>query len=174
MIYKYHNIVMPGPDGTVLSFRNNGNIEDAGNNGIVELAELDGWRYVFVPDDAEIPEQYAEIEWQLVTLSDAEKEAIKAVSQSFQWISEKIQQRLDGFAATRGYDNILSACTYATSSNAIFAAEGQYCVAVRDETWSAFYTVIDAALAGTRPMPASVADIESDLPALAWPEEAAS
>ena len=35
----------------------------------------------------------------------------------------RIQARLDDWARTRGYDGILSACTYATSAVAKFAAE---------------------------------------------------
>jgi hypothetical protein len=81
----------------------------------------------------------------------------------------QIQARLDDFAQTRNYDGILSACTYATSSVAKFAAEGQYCVEARDATWAAAYAILDAVLAGERPMPGSIADIAGDLPALSWP-----
>jgi hypothetical protein len=81
----------------------------------------------------------------------------------------QIQARLDDFAQTRNYDSILSACTYATSTVQKFAAEGQYCVEARDATWAAAYAILDAVLAGDRPMPESIADIEDDIPALAWP-----
>lgn len=80
-----------------------------------------------------------------------------------------IQGRLDGFAQTRNYDNILSACTYATSAVAKFNAEGQACVNLRDATWSAAYDILAQVQAGQRPMPVTLADIEADLPALVWP-----
>lgn len=80
-----------------------------------------------------------------------------------------IQHRLDGFARTRGYDSILSACTYATSTVTKFKSEGQACVNLRDATWSAAYAILAQVQAGTRPMPASIADIEADLPAAVWP-----
>jgi hypothetical protein len=83
-----------------------------------------------------------------------------------------IQKRLDDFAKTRNYDNILSACTYATSSVPKFAAEGQYCVDARDATWAAAYALMDEVLAGQRPIPESIADLEPGLPVLAWPEDA--
>jgi hypothetical protein len=83
--------------------------------------------------------------------------------------TDAIQLRLDTFARTRNYDSILSACTYATSTVPKFAAEGQYCVEARDATWSAAYAILDEVLAGTRPMPESIADIDADLPVLAWP-----
>lgn len=79
------------------------------------------------------------------------------------------QARLDDFARTRNYDGILSAATYATSSSAQFSAEGQYAVQARDATWAALYTILADVQAGTRPMPAGYADIEAELPVLAWP-----
>lgn len=81
-----------------------------------------------------------------------------------------IQKRLDDFARTRGYDGILSACTYATSAVPKFAAEGRYAVDARDATWSAAYAILAEVQAGDRPIPGSLSEIESDLPVLAWPE----
>lgn len=84
-------------------------------------------------------------------------------------ITAQTQERLDAFARTRGYDGILSACTYASSSVPKFQGEGQYCVDARDATWAELYTIMAEVEAGTRPIPSSYADIESDLPALSWP-----
>lgn len=84
-------------------------------------------------------------------------------------IVQAAQQRLDTFAQTRHYDGILSACTYASSPSAQFSAEGQCAVQARDATWSALYAVLAAVRSGTRPMPAGYADIEAELPVLAWP-----
>ena len=81
-----------------------------------------------------------------------------------------IQQRLDSFAQTRNYDNILSACTYATSGVAKFKAEGQACVNLRDTTWEAAYQILAEVKTGKRPMPTSIVDIEADLPAVVWPK----
>jgi hypothetical protein len=82
--------------------------------------------------------------------------------------SAEIQKRLDDFAKTRGYDGVLSACTYATSGNMHFSAEGQYCVTARDATWAKCYEILDAVQGGTRPMP-TLEDILLELPVLAWP-----
>jgi hypothetical protein len=79
------------------------------------------------------------------------------------------QARLDAFARTRNYDSMLSACTYATSTVTKFQIEGQYCVEARDATWAALYVMLDDILSGARPMPSGFADIESELPVLAWP-----
>jgi hypothetical protein len=80
-----------------------------------------------------------------------------------------IQQRLDTFAQSRGYDGILSACTYATSQVPKYQQEGQYCVNIRDQTWYAAYQIMEAVVAGTRSLPSGYEEIESELPVLEWP-----
>lgn len=80
------------------------------------------------------------------------------------------QVRLDAFARTRGYDGVLSLCTYATSTVPKFAAEGQYGVEARDATWAKLYEILAEVEAGTRPMPEGYPDIEPELPELAWPD----
>lgn len=80
------------------------------------------------------------------------------------------QQRLDDFAATRNYDGILSACTYATSVIPKFSVEGQYCVAQRDATWAVLYQIMAEVEASTRTLPSGYAEIEPLLPPLEWPQ----
>ena len=87
-IHKYQRVVTPGPNGATLYFRN------TETNDAIELAELDGWHYVFVPDGVTLPEQHADIQWQAVTLTDALKEQIKAASRPCQLIAEAMQQRI--------------------------------------------------------------------------------
>ena len=79
-----------------------------------------------------------------------------------------VQKRLDEFAQTRNYNGILSACTYATSLVARFKAEGQYCVNVRDTTWSKCYEILDAVNSNSRPLP-TLEQLMSELPILSWP-----
>lgn len=80
------------------------------------------------------------------------------------------QSRLDAFARTRNYDSCLSACSYATSAVAKFAAEGQYCATQRDASWETLYEILAEVQAGTRPLPASFEEIEPLLPVLVWPQ----
>lgn len=84
-------------------------------------------------------------------------------------IAAEAQRRLDAFAKSRGYEGILAACTYATSTVPQWQAEGQCCVNLRDAMWGALYTIMAEVQAGTRPLPENYADIEADLPALEWP-----
>ncbi len=101
---------------------------------------------------------------------EADADAVIAAEQQrlIATITAEVQQRLDGFAQTRNYDGILSACTYATSTVPQFATEGQYCVNARDSTWAALYAVMADVQAGTIPMPSGIDDIS--LPVLEWPE----
>jgi hypothetical protein len=82
--------------------------------------------------------------------------------------SAKVQARLDTFARTRGYDGILSACTYATSMYQKFSTEGQYCVNSRDATWAKCHEVLNDVQSNQRSVP-TWEELEAELPVLSWP-----
>lgn len=98
-----------------------------------------------------------------------QEEVLAYLSELKQEIVSQVQQRLDNFAKTKGYDSILSACTYANSSTSEFAEEGKYCVSIRDNIWLKLYEILAEVEAGTRPIPQTYADIEPELPVLSWP-----
>lgn len=79
-----------------------------------------------------------------------------------------IQSMLDAKAQERHYDNILSACTYVTSTNAGFHAEGQACVQWRDAVWAKSYDLMAQVQAGTLEQP-TIPALLAMLPAMAWP-----
>jgi len=79
-----------------------------------------------------------------------------------------IQAELDSTAKSKGYDSILSACTYATSKITKFKAEGQACVNYRDAVWNYSYQVLSDVEAGTRTMP-TIEALIAELPAIVWP-----
>lgn len=109
--------------------------------------------------------------FQTWTVQPASAEEIAERQQAIRaQIEDGVQQRLDDFARTRGYDNIVSACSYATSQHPKYGPEGRYCVTVREATWDAMFSIEAEVLAGTRPMPMSYDEIEPELPALVWPE----
>lgn len=83
-------------------------------------------------------------------------------------MTDAIQRRLDAFAMTRGYDGVLSAASYATSTNETYRTEGQYCVQARDDTWAAAYAILADVMAGLRPMP-TLEEVMAELPDLQWP-----
>lgn len=117
---------------------------------------------VFVSKRNRWEQQWSVIDASLVEIAQR-KTALQAK------IVAATQARLDAFASTRGYDGVLSACTYATSAVPKFRAEGQYCVGARDATWAKLYQMLAEVESGTRPMPTGFADVEAELPALVWP-----
>ena len=116
------------------------------------------------------PTDDAQIGWSFDgTTFSPPPEPIKTPEQVYDEVVAGTQARLDAFAQTRGYDGILSCATYSASTVEKFAAEGQYAVEARDETWSALYAMLAEVEAGTRPLPGGYSDVEPELPPLAWP-----
>lgn len=105
--------------------------------------------------------------WEVVQLLPAEVDRQKQALRD--QISSAVQDRLDAFALTRGYDGIVSACSYATSSHTRYGPEGRYCVSVREQTWDTVFTIEADVLSGARPIPQGYADIVAELPVLVWP-----
>lgn len=133
-IYKYQRVTTPGPNGTVLYFRNTDDELCA-----IELAEVDGWFYVFVPIDTALPEQRPEIEWQEVTLSDGLKEQIKAASRHCHLIADRMQQMIRGaysladeqYFARIGVGVALGAYEFQAGEREALLAFGEHVEAVR-------------------------------------------
>lgn len=87
-MYKYRRIITTGPNGTVLTFR------AADDSAATEIAALDGWHYVHVPDGEVIPEQPGEIEWTAVTVTDDLRAQLRAASRHDALIRREIQRRI--------------------------------------------------------------------------------
>lgn len=118
-------------------------------------------------------QEYTDGEGIVHTVAEQEAAAIAADAelkkqQLIEQVTTRTQQRLDDFAKTRNYDGILSAATYATSTNPKFQTEGQYAVEARDATWAKLYEILAEVEAGARPAPTSYEEIEPELPVLQW------
>lgn len=108
---------------------------------------------------------------QVWSVQDRTPEEIMQVQQAIVAdVTNGVQQRLDEFAQTKNYDNIMSACTYATSTIPTFQQEGQRAVQLRDMTWAACYQIMEDAQQGIISMPLKYEDIEPMLPELTWEE----
>jgi hypothetical protein len=102
-----------------------------------------------------------------VPFTQAEIDALKpSKEQAINQYQDQIQQRLDTFAQERGYNGILSACTYATSNVPKFSSEGQRCVDLRDATWGKAYEIMQA----IKDDVPTWEQVEAQLPALTWGE----
>lgn len=86
------------------------------------------------------------------------------VIQSFK---DAIQMTLDDAARAKGYDDIVSACSYAGYEN-VFQAEAIAFGVWRANVWAYGYQELAKVTAGTRPVP-TVPEIIAELPALVLP-----
>lgn len=104
-----------------------------------------------------------------VEISDAEAEALRApLPPAVADYTAAVQCHLDAAARARGYDGILSACSYDGDPDPGFAAEAAAFKAWRSAVWRYGYAQLDAVQAGQRPQP-TVAELIAELPAPVLP-----
>ena len=83
-----------------------------------------------------------------------------------------VQNALDTFARTRGYDDIHTAASYKDSLDPQFKLEGEYCYNLRTDTWRQCWNILDDVLNGKMEQPTEEELIEI-LPvgSAKWPDE---
>lgn len=116
-----------------------------------------GWRAVNGPDDCTTDET-----WQAT-----EPVMVESQRQARDRLTSAVQRHLDATAQARGYDSILSACSYAGAPNP-FQAEGAAFLAWRGVVWATCYQVLADAQAGARPIPADD-ELIAELPVMVIP-----
>ena len=87
--------------------------------------------------------------------------------------TDAIQQRLDDFAKTRGYDGVDSMSKYIGCNVPKFATEAAYIRDITALTWLKGYELLARYTSGGADLDAvpSWDDIAAELPALQWPDE---
>lgn len=94
-----------------------------------------------------------------------------------------VQERLDKFASTRGYDNVTSSAKYKDITDQEidslpveerpyalkFRAESRYLALVTTSTWARLCVILDDIVNMRRPMPTDFFQLELELPVLEWP-----
>lgn len=125
-------------------------------------------------DGAHVPEDVNNKDWKeyQVWLAEGNTPAaadVESAEQAFSRLQAVVQNRLDQWASERGYDSILSLCTYATSTVPQFQKEGQRGVEVRDACWQFGYDLLAQVEAGRSPVP-SEEELLAMLPPMEWPQ----
>lgn len=78
------------------------------------------------------------------------------------------QVMLNDFAREKGYESILSATSYVSSSNTNYQQEGKRCVEIRDNVWEDFFKLFEDILNKKTPQPKCWNDVKAQLPPLTW------
>lgn len=82
-------------------------------------------------------------------------------------LTNAVQAHMDATVKSRGYDSILSACSYVDTGIAKFDAEGAACRAWRSTVWAKCYDLLGEVLSGARAVPTEE-ELIAELPALEW------
>lgn len=80
----------------------------------------------------------------------------------------EVQNRMDAFAKTRGYDDMKSLCNYGTSTDPIYQAEAARGIYLRDTIWRELFTYFEGIVNATEAIPSEWADIEAHYVPLTW------
>ncbi len=103
--------------------------------------------------------------WIVRDATDAEESAaLDEIQASYE---SAIQSHLDSTAQSRGYDNMISACSYASGTHPKFSVEGRDCLAWRSSVWETAFQIMTDVRAGTRPLP-TIEQVMTELPPMAW------
>lgn len=105
-----------------------------------------------------------------VTIKPAAQVAEEQEQATKRRLTLAVQRYMDEVAQKRNYDHIISCCTYATSQNPKFSAEGQAAVEWRDAVWMKCYQVLDDVTNGVKAIPTE-AELIAELPVIQWPAE---
>ena len=126
-------------------------------NGTMSVPKADGNR-----------EYEAIKEWLKDNTPESEYTEVELAEQNKQMLLTAVQNMLDNDAKAKGYDSILSACSYAAYPNQ-FQAEGQEFLVKRSAVWAKYYEILGEVEAGTRPAP-TVPELLAEIAATTTPE----
>jgi hypothetical protein len=117
-------------------------------------------------DDGVDPAEY--IKQPFIAISKAEADILSApppltAQQQQELLEQSVQNHMDEQAKLKGYDSILSACSYAAAPNQ-FQVESKSFLTWRAACWAYCYQVQANVIAGTQPMPTAL-ELIAGLPA---------
>jgi hypothetical protein len=143
---------------------------DLADFGVFKVAEVDAptadyTKVVYEGAPVNVGGNWTQV-WIVRDATDAEEAA--ALSDIQADYERAIQDHLDATARLRGYDSILSACSYASGTHPKFGPEGQACLAWRSSVWEKAFEIMSAVKDGTRPLP-TLAQVFAELPEMVWP-----
>lgn len=102
--------------------------------------------------------------WKVVDRTEEEKAlALQTLTNEYE---RAVERHMDKAVATRGYSDIVSACSYAGAPNP-FQAEGTAALKWRGDVWAKCYQILADFQAGSRAKP-TIDELIGELPTLTW------
>lgn len=136
------------------------------DNKVSNIAEADSAledNWVLIEGDIQLETPYIDGAFVVNTLTT--DEIIDSMSEQFNTI---VQEKLDLFAKERGYDNMASLSSYATSSVDSFRQEGLRGIELRDASWNVFIDYMTKVRSGEINIQDGITKLEELLPDLTW------
>lgn len=160
-----HVIVEYSTDDDAHKAHLNVRIDKKPDGAIPTGEELDTYILSFAPQLPPI-DPFAGVDWSgVAALVQAPQ---KTEEQILAELTNAVQRHLDEEARKHGYDSILSLCSYVTSTNPQFAAEGQAGIEWRDAVWAYCWGVVSDVKLSHRSVP-TPAQLIVELPVIHWP-----
>ena len=113
------------------------------------------------------------LDWQEIeevageNISSEEFESIPNQEEIKKYLIDGVQNYMDRIAQTRGYDSILSACSYINTGVDRFDIEGEQARKWRSQVWAYCYEYLDEVLAGKREIP-TLESLIQEIPKINW------
>lgn len=126
--------------------------------------EADYTQVVEEIEPMKVGENWAQV-W--IVRDATEEEETAAFNELAAQYESAVQAHLNFAARERGYDNILSACSYAAGDHPRFSVEGKDCIAWRSAVWEKAFLILSAVKNKVRPLP-TIQEVISELPVIVW------
>lgn len=137
---------------------------------VKEPPAIDPYSQVLVEKTPKLYRGVYSQQWDVLDLDQrtVHENVIKRIDNLKEEFMSAVQMHMDSEAKKKGYDNILSACTYANSTIPKFKAEGKAAVLWRDQIWDYCFVNIQSMQAGTRSLPKDIQSFIEELPKINW------
>ena len=98
-------------------------------------------------------------------ITDIDQDTVQYV---YKRMGEYFREKMNAFAKERQYDSIDSLLSYSDSTVPQFAAEAARGKLVRDQVWGTLLPYFQEVVAGTKPVPITVAEVDALVPPFTW------
>lgn len=137
-----------------------------------EKREINSKKLLLMPDGSTVinpkEEHYIKAGWVEFIQNPPAPTPEETAKQLIELFESAIQNHLDTTAMDRGYDGIISACSYKDDPDPVFKSEGMAAYSWRSAVWAYSRDQLAAITGGQRQAPPTPADFINELPTISW------